>query len=153
MTSRRMALLALGLLFALAAPAAAQFGPGNALREWGMLGWWSLRCDLPVSQNNFYYGYVVDADGRAWHERKFGDSGRNDRSEVTSAKIRPDGTIEITVNFTSIRSVRTIVFAREQNRMRAMYNRGSEGDVTVENGFFKSGGRPTPWQYKCREAS
>lgn len=145
-----VALCAVALLIA---PAAAQTQTGNALREWGMLGWWSLRCEQPVSQNNFYYGYVIDADGRAWHERDFGGSNPNDRSEVTAAEIRADGTIAITVNFTSINSVRTIVFAREGNRMRAVYNRGAGGDVTVENGVFKHNGRPTPWQFKCREAS
>jgi hypothetical protein len=153
MRLRAFALLALGAIVLLVPPAAAQTQAGNALREWAMLGWWSLRCDQPVSQNNFYYGYVVDADGRAWHERDFGGSSPNDRSEVTSAAIKADGTIVITVNFTSISSVRTIVFARDGNRMRAMFNRGAGGDVTVENGIFKHNGRPTPWQFKCREAS
>jgi len=153
MTARRLALVALGLFTLFATPAAAQVSPANAMREWGMLGWWSLRCEQPVSQNNFYYGYVVGADGQAYHERDLGDSNRNDRSAVTEAEILSDGTIRITVNFTSINSVRTIVFAREQNRMRAMYNRGSGGDITVENGIFKHNGQPTPWQYKCREAS
>lgn len=153
MRLRAFALLALGAIALLMPPAAAQTQAGNALREWGMLGWWSLRCDQPVSQSNFYYGYVVDADGRAWHERDFGGSSPNDRSEVTSAEIKADGTIVISVNFTSISSVRTIVFARDGNRMRAMFNRGAGGDVTVENGMFKHNGRPTPWQFKCREAS
>jgi hypothetical protein len=147
------AAVAFNAIALLITPAAAQTQAGNALREWDMLGWWSLNCGQPVSQNNFYYGYVVDADGRAWHERDFGGSSPNDRSEVTAAAIKSDGTIAITVNFTSINSVRTLVFAREGNRMRAMYNRGAGGDVTVENGVFKHNGMPTPWQFKCREAS
>lgn len=153
MTARVLALLAFGVFSLLATPASAQTSPANALREWGMLGWWSLRCSEPVSANNFYYGYVIDPSGKTFHERDLGDSGRNDRSEVTGAELRADGTIAITVNFTSINSVRTIVFAKEQGRMRAMDNRGSSGDVTVENGLFKHNGQPTPWQYKCREAS
>ncbi|MFO0987704.1 MAG: hypothetical protein U1F37_10085 [Alphaproteobacteria bacterium] len=153
MRLRILALLALAALALPSAPAAAQTQTGNALREWGLLGWWSLRCDLPVSQSNFYYGYVVDADGRAWHERDLGNPSQNDRSEVTVAEIKPDGTIAITVDFKSIGSVRTIVFMRDGNRMRAMHNRGSGGDVTVENGIFKHNGQPTPWQSKCRGAS
>lgn len=153
MKPRAFALMAFAAIALLIPPAASQTQAGNALREWGMLGWWSLNCGQPVSQNNFYYGYVVDPDGRAWHERDFGGASPNDRSEVTAASIRDDGTISITVNFTSINQVRTIVFAREGNRMRAMSNRGAGGDVTVENGLFKHNGRPTPWQQKCREAS
>ena len=153
MKLRAYALAALGAFALLTSSAAAQTQAGNALREWGMLGWWSLRCQIPVSQSNYYYGYVVDPDGRAWHERDLGNPSQNDRSEVTVAEIRADGTIAITVDFKSINSVRTIVFRRDGNRMRAMYNRGSGGDVTVENGIFKHNGQPTPWQYKCREAS
>jgi len=153
MKLRILALLALAALVLPSAPAAAQTQTGNALREWGLLGWWSLRCDLPVSQGNFYYGYVVDPDGRAWHERDLGNPSQNDRSEVTAAEIKPDGTIAITVDFKSIGSVATIVFVRQGNRMRAMHNRGSRGDVTVENGIFKHNGQPTPWQFKCRGAS
>ena len=153
MRVRSLAPFALGMFALLAMPAWAQTSPANALREWGLLGWWSVRCDQPVSASNFYFGYVIDADGRAWHERDLGDPGRNDKSEITSAEIKPEGTIVITVSFTSVNQVRTIVFAREQSRMRAMYNRGSDGDVTVENGIFKHNGRPTPWQFKCREAS
>lgn len=150
MKLRAFAPMALAVIALQIAPAAAQTQAGNALREWGMLGWWSLNCGQPVSQSNFYYGYVTDADGRAWHERDFGGSNPNDRSEVTAAEIKADGTIAITVNFTSIRQVRTIVFARDGNRVRAMHNRGSGGDVTVEDAIFKHNGQPTPWQYKCR---
>ena len=153
MTARRVALFALGFFTLLAAPASAQVSPVNAMREWGMLGWWSLQCQQPVSPSKFYYGYVVGTDGQAYYERDLGDPSRNDRSAVTAAEILGDGTIRITVNFTSINQVRTIVFAKEQGRVRAMYNRGSNGDVTVENGIFKHNGDPTPWQYKCREAS
>ena len=150
MRLRSLALLALGFLALFAAPASAQQSPANAMREWGLLGWWSLNCQQPVSSNNFYYGYVVDASGRAFHERDLGDPDRNDKSEVTSAEIMGDGKITITVNFISINQERTIVFMKEPGRIRAWYNRGPGGDTTVENGIFRHNGQPTPWQFKCR---
>ncbi len=153
MRIRALALLALGIVALTIPTASAQTSTSNALREWGLLGWWSLNCGQPVSQSNPYYGYLADADGRAWQERDFGNAAQNDRSQITAAEIRPDGTISITVNFTSISSVRTILFMKEGAKIRAMYNRGSGGDVTVENGVFKHNGQRTPWQYKCREAS
>jgi len=149
MKYRRLALLAFALAL-VAAPAGAQPSPANALREWGLLGWWSLRCDLPVSPSNFYYGYVVDPSGRAYHERDLGDPSRNDKSEVTSAQIRPDGNLEILVDFTSINQVRQVVFTRSGERMRAWFNRGPNDDITVENGIFRHNNQPTPWQSKCR---
>ena len=65
MKIRCLAWMALVASAVLAAPAAAQEGTVAALRNWGLLGVWSLRCDLPVSANNYYYGYVVEPDGRA----------------------------------------------------------------------------------------
>ena len=141
---------ALAFLLLLATPAAAQQTPSSALGVWGLLGWWSLRCDQPVSSNNYYYGYVVGADGRAYHERDLGDPGRNDRSEVVTAEILGDGKLQLTINFTSISQVRTVVFTKEQGRIRAWFNSGPSGDITVRDGVFAHNNQPTPWQYKCR---
>jgi len=153
MRLRCLALVALGFLALFAAPASAQQMPANVLREWGLIGWWSLRCQQPVSSNNYYYGYVVGADGKVYHERDLGDPSRNDKSEVVSAQLLADGTLGISINFTSINQIRYVIFTKEPGRIRALYNRGPSGDLTVENGLFKHNGQQTPWQYKCREAS
>lgn len=150
MKLRSLAPLALAAAALLAAPVQAQGSPANALREWGLLGWWSLRCDLPVSASNLYYGYVVDGGGRAYHERDLGDPKRNDRSAITSVELRADGTIALVINFTSIGQVRHVVFTKEQGRIRAMFNRGPNNDISVNNGIFRHNSQPTPWQYKCR---
>ena len=150
MRLRGLGLFVLAFLLLLANPAAAQQTPSNVLGVWGLLGWWSLRCDLPVSSSNYYYGYLVDANGRAYHERDLADPGRNDKSEVVSAEILGDGKLAITVNFTSINQVRYIVFTSEPGRIRAWFNRGPSGDITVENGILRHNSEPTPWQYKCR---
>jgi hypothetical protein len=133
-----------------AASARAQVATVDALQAWGLLGWWSLRCDQPVSSSNFYYGYVIGPDGRAYHQRDLGDPDRSDKSEILSAEQRADGMLSITVNFTSISQVRQVVFLKEPGRIRAWYNRGPNNDVTVDNGIFRHNGQPTPWQYKCR---
>ena len=131
MKLRGLGPFALAFLLLLATPAAAQQSPANVLQEWGLLGWWSLRCDLPVSSDNYYYGYVADANGRAYHERDLANPSRNDRSEVVSAVILGDGKVQITINFTSISQVRTVVFTKEPGRIRAWFNSGPSGDITV----------------------
>ena len=99
---------------------------------------------------NIHYGYMIGAAERAYHERDFGDPDRNDKNEIVSAERRADGTLPITINFASLNQLRQVVFARSDSRIRAMYSRGPQGEVTVENGIFRHHGQPTPWQHQCR---
>jgi hypothetical protein len=151
MMARGLALLALGVFAFLATSASAQISPVNALREWGMLGWWSPRCEVQPSDSNLWYGFVVTADGRAYLERNFGgDTPDNDRSEIVSAKVQADGTLALQINFARFNDVRLNVYAKSEGRTRVMYNRGSKGDVSVERGVLRHNGQPTPWFNKCR---
>ena len=144
---RRLAFACVTLV-ALSAPAFAQ-GAGNQLRDWGLLGVWSARCDLPASRANNHFRYVISADGRAWLERDFGNPEQNDRSEIVSAVLRPDGTLALTIDFTSISQVRLNVYTKVEGRVRVIYNRGPNDDVSVENGILKHNGQPTPWSSRC----
>jgi len=151
MSARGLALAALGVFAFLTAPASAQTSPVNALQEWGMLGWWSPRCDVRPSDANLWYGFVATADGRAYLERNFGgNSDDNDRSEIVSAEVQADGTLALQISFTRFDDVRLNVYAKSEGRTRVMYNRGSKGDVSVENGVLRHNGQPTPWFSKCR---
>ncbi len=149
MRARGLRLFVLGVLAVLASPATAQTSSANALREWGLLGWWSPRCDLQPSDRNLWYGFVAAPDGRAYLDRNFGNSPDNDRSEILSAEPQADGTLSLRINFAKFNDVRLNVYAKSDGRTRVMYNRGSKGDVSVENGVLRHNGRPTPWQHKC----
>jgi hypothetical protein len=149
MTRSRLAFLAIVLAAGATSPAAAQGSPVNALQEWGLLGTWAVRCDQPPSMSNSYNRFVVAPDGRAYFERDFGDPSRNDRSEIAGAELRGDGTLALTINFTSFKQVRLNAYAKSEGRVRVMYNRGPAGDVTVENGVLKHNGQATPWSQKC----
>jgi hypothetical protein len=150
MIGRSLAPLALGALALLASPAAAQTSPANALQEWGLVGSWSVRCDLPASSGNSYYIFVVDPDGRAYQERDFGNPDQNDRSEILSVEPRADGTLALTIDFTSFGQVRVNVYTKSEGRTRVVHNsRADNSDVTVENGVLRHNGQPTPWFSKC----
>jgi hypothetical protein len=151
MMGRRSPLLALALFALLATPASAQTSPANVLREWGLLGWWSVRCDVRPGEGNGYYRFAVAPDGRVYQERDFGNPNQNDRSEVFSAEPRADGTLALTIDFTSLGHVRLNVYAKSEGRTRVVYNsRTDNSDVTVEDGILRHNGRPTPWFSKCR---
>jgi hypothetical protein len=151
MIGRGLAPLAFGVFALLAMPAAAQNSPANALQEWGLLGWWSVRCDQKPDEGNGYYGFVVAPDGRVYQERDFGNPNQNDRSEVLSAESRADGTLALTINFTSFGQVRRNVYTKSAGRTRVVYNsRTDNSDVSVADGVLRHNGRPTPWFNKCR---
>jgi hypothetical protein len=151
MIGRTLAPLALAVFALLASPAAAQTSPANVLQEWGLIGWWSVRCDGPPAGDNSYYGFVIAPDGRVYQERDFGNPNQNDRSEVVSAELRADGTLALTIDFTSFGQVRLNVYSKSGGRTRVVYNsRSDNSDVSVENGILRHNGRPTPWFSKCR---
>ena len=131
-------------------PAAAQQSVADVLSEWGMVGTWSTDCAKQPAENHFHYHVVVNASGAASYDRDRGAANLNDSNPITAAALRADGTLELTVNFPGLNQSRVVVYAKEPNRIRAMYNRGSGGDVSVENGVFKHNGQPTPWQFRCK---
>jgi hypothetical protein len=149
MNARPLAVLAVAIAVLTASPAAAQVAPANALQEWGLAGSWSGRCDRPPSLGNEYYRFVVEADGRAFLQRDFGDPGRNDRSEIVSAEQRDDGTLALRINFAAFNQVRLNAYQKFEGRVRVVHNAGPGGDVTVENGALRHNGQPTPWLSKC----
>lgn len=151
MTLRGLAPAVLGALTLLAAPASAQTTPANTLQEWGLLGWWSVRCDQPPSTGNSYYKFTLGPEGRVYMERDFGNPSQNDRSEVLSAVPRDDGALALTIDFTSLGHARINVYTKSEGRTRVIYNsRTDNSEVTVENGILRHNGRPTPWFSKCR---
>jgi len=150
MKPRYMALMTLVCVCLLGAPVKAQQAV-NAMQDWGLLGAFSSRCDMPASMSNAYYIFAASADGRVYLQRDFGDPDKSDRSEVISAAPRADGTLALTINFTSISQVRLNVYTKAEGRVRVVYNsRPDNTDVTVENGVLRHNGQPTPWSQKCR---
>ena len=150
MKPRYMALMALVCAVLFAAPVKAQQAV-NAMQDWGLLGAFSSRCDMPPSMSNAYYIFAASADGRVYLQRDFGDPDKNDRSEVVSAVPRADGTLALTINFPSIGQARLNVYTKAEGRVRVVYNsRSDNSDVTVENGVLRHNGQPTPWSQRCR---
>jgi len=143
-----------------ATPAFAQLEPqsskkgapvADAVRQWGLLGAWSLDCGQPPSSRNIYIGYVEWMGGKVMTERDYADPQRNDSNEVVSATINPDKTLTLVVDFVSLRQVRTFALMRDRpDRLRAVWNLGSDGTYSVKDGRFTGNGGETPWQYKCR---
>jgi hypothetical protein len=120
----------------------------ESARKWGLLGTWRLDCAKPRSGSNPDLIYVVRG-GKLFHDREFGD--RRDSSAVMLATIKRDNSIEITVNFVSLKQTRQFSFTKgADGRIRALTNRNVDtNEYTVTGGKFTANGGPTPWQTRC----
>src|SRR5262249_2985718 len=98
----RLFALALLAILGTSAVSHAQKTAETATR-WGLLGNWKLDCSTPTSSGNGRLSYVVRG-GKLFHDRDFGD--RKDSSPVTLATSRPDGSIEVVINFPSLKQTR-----------------------------------------------
>lgn len=123
----------------------------DTLRQWGMLGTWSVDYARPPSANHIHIRYVEWMGGKVMTERDYGDPKRNDSNEVINATINADRSLTLVVDFQSLGGqIRTFALMRDRpDRIRAVWNHGPDGVYTVKDGRFTGNGAETPWQYKC----
>src|SRR5258706_3453055 len=107
----------------------------QAATNWGLLGTWKLDCGAPTSRDNGELKYVVKA-GKLVHDREFGDA--RDSSAVMSATRKADGSLELLVNFLSLKQTRQFSFIKASDgRLRAISNRDVNTNVyTIKDGKF-----------------
>lgn len=147
-----------GLLGSLALAAfAASVGWGGAsaqtvagvVEQWGLLGTWAVDCRQPPSGNRTHFTYVKRPDGAGVDARRdFGDPAVNDSSRIRSARILPDGSLELSED--SADPFTWVTIKGSDGRIRSMTGRTGNGQYTVRDGRFVHNGAPTPWQTRCR---
>lgn len=122
----------------------------QTIERWGLAGTWSLDCSQPASRQNYYLSYVATADGRASHDRDFGDG--KDSHAIQRATILPDGMIELTVHFKSFGETRKWRLVKSPDRrIKTMVNSNVDGgDFTIKDGKFVPSGAEVRWQTRCR---
>ncbi len=147
---RLLCFAVLGLLAAV--PASRAETAAGAAARWGLLGAWKIDCSAPASVTNGELSYVV-RDDTLFHDRDFGDT--KDSNRVLSAAIRPDGAIDLVVEFAAFRQTREFVFSRDgKGRARTISNRDVEtNEYTIVDGKFTQNGKRTPWQTHCGSRS
>jgi hypothetical protein len=141
-------MLALVLSAVLAAQASAETIAETA-SKWGLIGPWSLDCSLPPDRGQgAVLAYETTPDGGVVHRRDFGD--KTDENPVVSAKVSPNGMLNLRVFFPSGNQTREYgLLLQPDGSMRAIYNRDEKKQYTIKDGKFTAGGKPTPPQYKC----
>ena len=116
--------------------------------KWGLLGTWRIKCGEAVTDNNGVSSYVV-RDRKLIHDRVFAKS--KDTSQVVSAKINSDGSLELVINFVSLKQVRQITYVKDSDgRLQAISNKNNDtNEYTVKDGKFTENGAVPPKQTRC----
>ena len=144
-------LLLAAFIFLLPMPVSAKSAV-DAAAKWGLIGTWALDCASKPSGANGHLSFLRGPEGRLIHKREFGD--RRDESRVLDTTIRPDGTLEVVIDFNRLTPPhkRRVVFSKvADDRKRAIENQVvGMPDFSVKDGKFISNGNPTPLQIRCR---
>jgi len=127
------------------------FGNSTAdvVSKWGLDGVWRTNCSLPKSTTNSDRTFVLSGGQLVW-EQDFVNIKTS--VPVTSAVVRPDGALELTLVFPAGQSrVRQMVYARgSDGRVKVWENRdASTGELSVKDGALVANGAPTPWLSRC----
>ncbi len=123
--------------------------PAAIAGEWKLLGSWALDCSLPPDHDRgTRFNYRIANDGRLVLVRDFGDT--SDLNDVLDARIEPDGSLRLTVNFPAFAQIRTYTLAKDgDGNIRAVSNRDDKNRYSIRNGRFSATGQPTPKQARC----
>ncbi|SHH71472.1 hypothetical protein SAMN05444169_8998 [Bradyrhizobium erythrophlei] len=142
---------ALAVLFSLVLPRGASAETvAQTVLKWGLIGPWSLDCSLrPNRDRGAVLNYEIVGDDRVVFRRDFGD--QTDESEVVTAEISADGTLNLRVFFPSLKQTREYGLTMQPDgTVRAIYNRNQKNEYSIRDGKFTTDGSPTPPQYKCK---
>ena len=137
------------LLASLASAAAADDPIAETVRQWGLLGAWSLDCALPPDHaNGTVLSYQIGPDGGVVYRRDFGDV--SDENQVLAAEVSADGVLNLEVYFPSIKQKRDYgLMLQQDGGLRAIYNRSEKGEYSIKDGKFVATKKPTPAQHRC----
>jgi hypothetical protein len=121
----------------------------ETVRQWGLIGPWSLDCSIaPDRDKGAVLAYEIAPGDRVVHRRDFGETA--DESEVIAAEVSGDGTLNLRVFFPKLKQTREYGFAMQPDgSMRAIYNRNQNNQYTIRDGKFTANGNPTPSQHRC----
>jgi hypothetical protein len=122
----------------------------QTVSKWGLIGPWSTDCALPPDHGKgAVLAYELERDGRVVLRRNYGDGA--DESEVISAEVSGDGTLNLRMYFPSLKQIRENGIAMQPDgSIRAIYNRNQKDEYTIKDGKFTATGDPAAAMHRCR---
>ena len=122
--------------------------PAEAARRWGLIGTWRYNCNAPPNRNDVALTYAVRGNG-LYHDRNWGSG--TDSSLISSATIRPDGTLDLMIEFTSLSQKReNVVRKTSDGKMATVMSRNAITDeYLIKNGKFIADDGPIAAATRC----
>jgi hypothetical protein len=137
----------------------------DVLERFGLTGVWSASCDRPASTRSFRTIFAKGDNGVATREIDYGVGFPIRLTFVESVEMISPLKLKIRVRNVDPRWRETYnvihesVIIKESNpqnneniRVRALETILGDGTVLVKDGILKSIGKPSFWEYKCRNA-
>jgi hypothetical protein len=145
--ARAAFIASLGLV--LAAQACLAQTPAQTASRWSLLGGWRTDCRAPLSKTVSELAYVVKG-GQLFLDRDWGEG--TDSSAVRSARVQPDGSIDVEIVFASLSQTRLNAFIKgTDGRIRTTISKNVDtNDYSIRDGKFVDSGSPTSWLTRCR---
>jgi hypothetical protein len=142
--------------FGLLAPAAACADPTwDTLQRFGWTGSWAASCKDPPSLRNVWVILSQDPDGTAKRKLDRGGDGPALLGAVDSAQILTASTLQARLrnddpNWGAMNGVFfDVVQTIENDGLRTLQSKGSDGKDYIKDGTLVSSGQPSPWIYRC----
>ena len=122
--------------------------PAEAARRWGLLGTWRYNCNAPPDKNDSVLAYIV-RNNRLYHDRNWGDG--TDSSLISNATIRPDGTLDLLITFTSLSQTRqNIIRKMPDGGVLTLVSRNVDNDeYTIRDGKAVGATKLLPLLTRC----
>ena len=122
--------------------------PAEAARRWGLIGTWRFNCNAPPDKIDVVLVYAV-RNNRLYHDRNWGSG--TDSSAITNATIRPDGAIDLLINFTSLSQTRQNILKKmPDGRVLTLVSRNVDNDQhTIKDGKVAGSGQPMTLLTRC----
>jgi hypothetical protein len=143
----RLVFVALAASLAATTAAAAADAPA-VMAKWGLLGTWASNCAGPPSRAVPFYNWV-QRGGDAFLDRDYGEG--KDSNRVLAASARPNGLIELQVEFKAFSQIRVNAYIKgDDGRIRMYTNHDMHGGYSVKDGKLVDNGVATNWDTRCR---
>lgn len=127
----------------------------DVLERFGFTGVWSVSCQDMPSPQNYRMTYFKDADGLARRKVELEPDRPTLMGSVDGAQIIAATTIAVRIrnddpNYGADNGlVFDVVMTKENDRVRTLDSKGSDGKDYIKDGFFVPSGKPSPWVEQC----
>jgi hypothetical protein len=145
-------LSAFGLLVSAAASAETTW---DTLQRFGWTGSWAASCKDPPNLRNVWVVLTRDPDGTAKRKLDRGADAPALMGVVDSAQILTPSTLQARLrnddpNWGAMNGVFfDVVQTTENDRLRTLQSKGSDGKDYIKDGTLVSSGQPSAWIYRC----